>query len=458
MNATMKVCLVEDDALLGESLSERFRIEGLPFEWFREALPAQLALERRRFGVVLCDLRLSDLSGAELFESLAPGTRPPFIFMTGFGSIDEAVGLLKSGAADFLTKPFDLDQLMARVHAFCAAAPVEGQEPSLGLSPSMRKIETMLDRLAESIEPVLICGESGAGKEVVARRLHGASAAYRGGEWVAVNCAAIPEALIEAELFGYVRGAFTGAARAHRGFVEQANGGTLFLDEIGDMPLHLQSRLLRALQERRITRIGAESSTPVDFRLVCATHRDLPAMVRAGQFREDLYYRINVITLQVPPLRDRREDILWLADRMLHDLQRAGRRKALTLAAQQALFAHAWPGNVRELNHVLRRALALGSGVAIDVADLFEQPEAAAAPAGIDEPSRSLSERLEVAERAFLVDALQAHRGAITEAAARLGISRKTLWEKMRRYGIDKQQFGAEAERAGDTSRSIAPA
>ena len=454
MNTTMKVCLVEDDALLGESLSERFRIEGLPFEWFREALPAQLSLERRRFGVVLCDLRLPDLSGAELFESIDPGVRPPFIFMTGFGSIDEAVGLLKSGAADFITKPFDLDQLMARVHAFCAAAPAESLEPALGLSPPMRKIETMLQRLAESIEPVLICGESGAGKEVVARRLHGASAPHRGGEWVAVNCAAIPEALIEAELFGYVRGAFTGAARAHRGFVEQANGGTLFLDEIGDMPLHLQSRLLRALQERRITRIGAESSTPVDFRLVCATHRDLPAMVRAGQFREDLYYRINVITLQVPPLRDRREDILWLADRMLQDLQRAGRPKSLTLGAQQALFAHAWPGNVRELNHVLRRALALGSGAVIDAGDLFEQLQPDAATEN-EASLRSLSEHLEVAERAFLVDALSAHRGAVTEAATRLGISRKTMWEKMRRHGIDKQQFGVESERADAAGRSI---
>jgi DNA-binding NtrC family response regulator len=457
MNPTMKVCLVEDDELLGESLCERFRIEGLPFEWFREGLPAQLALERRRFGVVLCDLRLPDLSGAELFESLATQTRPPFIFMTGFGSIDEAVELLKSGAADFITKPFDLGQLMARVHAFCAEAPAEGQEPSLGLSPPMRKIETMLERLAQSIEPVLVCGESGVGKEVVAQRLHAGSTIHRGGDWVAVNCAAIPEALIEAELFGYVRGAFTGAARAHRGFVEQANGGTLFLDEIGDMPLHLQSRLLRALQERRITRIGAESSTPVDFRLVCATHRDLPAMVRAGQFREDLYYRINVITLQVPPLRDRREDILWFADRMLRELQRGAKRKTLSLGAQQALFAHPWPGNVRELNHVLRRALALGSGAVIEAGDLFEQAETAE-PTRREDVSRSLSEHLEVVERAFLVDALQAHRGAVTEAATRLGISRKTLWEKMRRYGIDKQQLGGESEQPGDATRSTAAA
>ena len=454
MNVRMKVCLVEDDALLGESLAERCRIEGLPFEWFRDAGAAQLALERRRFGVVLCDLRLPDMSGAELFAALEAKTRPPFIFMTGFGSIDEAVGLLKAGAADFITKPFDLDQLMARVHAFCAEAPVLGQQPAFGLSPQMRKIEALLERLAPSIEPVLICGESGVGKEVVARRLHDASAGQRSGDWVAVNCGAIPEPLIEAELFGYVRGAFTGAARAHRGFVEQANGGTLFLDEIGDMPLQMQTRLLRALQERRVTRIGAESSTPVDFRLVCATHRDLPAMVRAGQFREDLYYRINVITLQIPPLRDRREDILWLADRMLQELRPGGRQRSLVLSlgAQQALFAHAWPGNARQLNHVLRRTLALGAGPVIDASDLFDGERDITLNATPAQKGRSLNQHLEAAERTFIVTALQAHQGVVTEAASHLGISRKTLWEKMRRHGIDKHRVGLVSDAATDVA------
>ena len=454
MSIRMKVCLVEDDALLGESLAERCRIEGLPFEWFREAGAAQLALERRRFGVVLCDLRLPDMSGAELFAAVETKSRPPFIFMTGFGSIDEAVGLLKAGAADFITKPFDLDQLMARVHAFCADARATGQQPAFGLSPQMRKIEALLERLALSLEPVLICGESGVGKEVVARRLHEASMTRRAGEWVAVNCGAIPEPLIEAELFGYVRGAFTGAARAHRGFVEQANGGTLFLDEIGDMPLQMQTRLLRALQERRITRIGAESSTPVDFRLVCATHRDLPAMVRGGQFREDLYYRINVITLQIPPLRERREDILWLADRMLRELHpgKPQHPPGLSLAAQQALFAQAWPGNARQLNHVLRRALALGAGPVIETPDLFDVERDVPPRATPEQGDRSLNQHLEAAERTFIVTALQAHQGVVTEAASHLGISRKTLWEKMRRHGIDKHRVGFVSDAATDVA------
>ncbi len=442
------ICLVEDDDLLGETLCERFRIEGLSFEWFKLGRPAMLSLEHKRYSLVLCDLRLPDVSGVDVFDALDAGKRPPFVFMTAFGSIDEAVGLLKAGATDFVTKPFDLDQLMVRVQQFCKTAPSPNEETVLGLSPSMRKIEALVARLAESVEPVLVSGESGAGKEVVAKLLHDKSNEHRGGEWVAVNCAASPEGLIEAELFGYVRGAFTGAAKAHKGFIEQANGGTLFLDEIGDMPLSMQSRLLRVLQERKVTRIGAESATPVDFRLVCATHRDLPAMVRSGHFREDLYYRINVIAVHVPPLRDRREDILWLADRMLAQLRRPGKQRALTLAlpAQQALFAHGWPGNVRELNHVLRRAIALGTGTVVEAIDLFPDAAESVLQTAPQDTTRSLNEHLEQSERAFLMTALQRHNGAITEAAAGLGISRKTLWEKMRRHGIDKQQFGEEVE------------
>ena len=444
----MSICLVEDDELLGETLCDRFRIEGLSFEWFKQGRPAMLSLERKRYSLVLCDLRLPDVSGVDVFDSLDADTRPPFVFMTAFGSIDEAVGLLKAGAIDFVTKPFDLDQLMVRVHQFCMPTSSSREEPTLGLSPSMRKIEALVTRLAESLEPMLVSGESGSGKEVVARLLHDRSYSHRGGEWVPVNCAAIPEGLIEAELFGYVRGAFTGAARAHRGFIEQANGGTLFLDEIGDMPLSMQGRLLRVLQERKVTRIGAESATPVDFRLISATHRDLPAMVRAGHFREDLYYRINVIAVHVPPLRDRREDIIWLADRMLTQLRRPGRQRALTLSlpAQQALFAHGWPGNVRELNHVLRRAVALGTGPIVEAIDLFPEAAESAPLSALQGTAWSLNEHLEQSERAFLMTALQRHNGAIAQAAAGLGISRKTLWEKMRRHGIDKQQFGEEVQ------------
>jgi DNA-binding NtrC family response regulator len=437
-----KLCLVEDDELLGETLCERFRLEGLAFEWFKRGQDAMQAIRHKRFALVLCDLRLPDVSGVDIFSALELAARPPFVFMTGFGSIDEAVGLLKAGAADFITKPFDLDQLMVRIHQFCEPR-LRADAPMLGLSPTMRKVEALLPRLVDSLEPVLVSGESGVGKEVVARLVHDKSARQRAGDWVPVNCAAIPEALIEAELFGYVRGAFTGAARAHRGLIEQANGGTLFLDEIGDMPLSMQSRLLRVLQERRVTRIGAEASTPVDFRLVCATHRDLPAMVRAAQFREDLYYRINVIAVHIPPLRERREDILWLADRMLEELRRPGRQRAptLTLDAQQALFTHSWPGNVRELNHALRRAIALGAGAEIRALDIFPDTNAVSETTSIPGTPMSLNDHLEATERAFLVATLQAHGGVMTGAAATLGISRKTLWEKMRRYGIEKQQL-----------------
>jgi DNA-binding NtrC family response regulator len=447
MSTAPLICLIEDDELLAETLCERFRIEGLTFEWHRTGRAALVALECRRYAAVLCDLRLPDISGQEIFESLDAATRPPFVFMTGFGTIDEAVALLRAGAVDFVTKPFDLDQLIVRMHRLCGDSGTASDRPVLGISPSMRKIEALLTRLVDSVEAVLITGESGVGKEVVARLLHDHSQKYRPGDWVAVNCGAIPEGLIEAELFGYVRGAFTGAARQHRGFIEQANGGTLFLDEIGDMPLSMQSRLLRVLQEHKVTRIGAESPTPVDFRLVCATHRDLASMVRAGQFREDLYYRINVIGINVLPLRDRREDILWLADRMLSELPRRPRSPMpnLALSGQQALYAHAWPGNVRELNHVLRRALALGTAQTLGAQDLFPESTPEDHNNKQSQP-RSLSDHLDSSERAFLVATLQELGGAVGEAAARLGISRKTLWEKMKRHGIDRQQLCTDSE------------
>jgi DNA-binding NtrC family response regulator len=438
------ICVIEDDELLGETIADRLRIEGMPFDWQRTKASAQLGLERRKYSAVLCDLRLPDGSGKEIFDSMRAEGRPPFIFMTGFGTIDEAVSLLKSGAEDFVTKPFDLDALMQRLHRLVGAADRAETAPVLGLSPSMRKIETLIQRLTESVEPVLISGESGVGKEVVSRLLH--EQGQRPGEWVAVNCAALPEGLIEAELFGYTRGAFTGAARAHKGLIEQANGGTLFLDEVGDMPLGMQSRLLRVLQERRVTRIGAELATPVDFRLVCATHRDLPAMVHAGQFREDLYYRINVIAIHIPPLRQRREDILWLADKMLSELagRQASSRKTLSLEAQQRLYAHPWPGNVRQLNHVLRRAIALGRDRTIGSADLFQEELVAPPNAPSGSTATSLSDHLDRSERAYLVSVIQDCDGAVGEAATRMGISRKTLWEKMKRHGIDRQHLERE--------------
>jgi DNA-binding NtrC family response regulator len=437
-----RVCLVEDDVLLGETLADRFRMEKLGFDWYQSAEEALRGLASHRYSVVLCDLRLPDANGTEIFESMPPRERPPFIFMTGFGTIDEAVALLKSGAEDFVTKPFNLDALMERLKPLLSPSRRLSSEPALGLSPSMRKIETLIGRLIESVEPVLVTGESGVGKEVAAKLLHERSRAHRNGEWVAVNCAALPEGLIEAELFGYTRGAFTGAARAHKGLIEQANGGTLFLDEIGDMPVGMQSRLLRVLQERKITRIGAESPTPVDFRLVCATHRDLPAMVRNGQFREDLYYRINVIAMHIPPLRDRREDVLWLADRMLSELAESpgATLRSLSLEAQQALYGHPLPGNVRQLDHLLRRAAALTDKTTIGPADLFAEA-AEGGPDHLDSGALSLTQYLDRSERAFLISVVEACDGAVGEASMRLGISRKTLWEKMKRHGIDRQSL-----------------
>jgi len=307
---SLHICLIEDDELMGEALCERFDMEGFDYDWHKRGKDALTVLRRRRYSVVVSDIRLPDLSGEEIFMQLRQmeGGAPPFLFMTGYGAFDQAVRLLKLGAADYLAKPLDVDALVEQIRGL--GTPLEPTLPDgfvLGVSAGMRRIERMLARLAVSDGTVLITGESGVGKERVARRLHELGFSRTVRPFVAVNCAAIPETLLESELFGFDKGAFTGAVKERRGYFEQAHGGTLFLDEVGDMPLSMQVKLLRAIQERTVTRVGSEASVRIDVRLLCATHEDLRQMVEAGRFREDLYYRINVIHLRIPPLRERRE-------------------------------------------------------------------------------------------------------------------------------------------------------
>jgi DNA-binding NtrC family response regulator len=435
-----RICLIEDDEIMGEAVSERFALEGFDCVWFKTGEAARQSLKQDKYNVVISDIKLPDIDGEKLFEELR-GTGidlPPYIFMTGYGAIDRAVRLLKLGAEDYLTKPVDIRVLIEMVRNVCGKTSLGAESPSgtsaLGISSAMRDIEAVLPRLARDNITVLITGESGVGKEVVARALH----RQRDPEWrlpfVTVNCAAITETLLEAEMFGYVKGAYTGALRDKKGYFEQADGGTLFLDEIGDMPLSMQVKLLRVIQERKVVRVGGETQIPIDIHLVCATNKNLKKMVEVGEFREDLYYRIHVLELQVPALRDRKEDILWLAGLMLdaEALQHRRARRELSASAEQALLEHPWSGNIRELKSCLERACILSSQAVLTSEALF----GSAHEATQDTVPSSLNDYLGSYERHYIEQVLKSKEGRIADTAAVLGISRKTLWEKMKKLNF----------------------
>ncbi|WP_018946180.1 sigma-54 dependent transcriptional regulator [Thioalkalivibrio sp. AKL17] len=462
--SSCRILLVEDDPIMGESLYDRFELEGFEVTWCQTAAAARETLEGdRHFHLMVSDIRLPDLTGDALFaqlqETLAQET-PRTLFITGYGAVETAVDLLKRGAADYITKPFDLDALIGQIRGLCAEEDPRMQtadavsaaaDLSLGKSLPMQRMAAMLPRVAARATTVLITGESGAGKEFVAHALHNAGP-NPDAPFVAVNCAALPENLLEAELFGHEKGAFTGATRQRRGVFEQADGGTLFLDEIGDMSLAMQAKLLRVIQERQVTPLGSENPLDVNLRLVCATHRNLREYVDRGDFREDLFYRINVVHLRIPPLRDRREDILWLARQTLEDLARreGGEPRRLAADAEQAMLEHEWPGNVRELRHCLERATIFSPAPVLGEADLCDPadpdhlpPSGDPSTEATDPASRPpLADYLQAQEAAYIRQALEHHEWRITQTAEHLGISRKNLWEKMRRHGL--QGPGAE--------------
>jgi DNA-binding NtrC family response regulator len=431
------ICLIEDDQIMGEALVERFDIEGYACDWFHRGRDAMLPLQNKRYALAVSDIRLPDISGEQLFEELRGTGRPlpPFLFITGHGAIDQAVRLLKLGAEDYLTKPLDIPVLVERVRALSSRPdPARDDAPRLGISRAMRNIEAMLPRIAANARTVLVTGESGVGKEVVARAIHDAACMGKAQPFIAVNCGAITETLMEAELFGHEKGAFTGAVKERRGCFEQADGGTLFLDEIGDMSLPMQVKLLRAIQERTIVRVGGEKLVPIDIRLICATHRDLRAMVAEGRFREDLYYRIHVVQIEIPPLRERKEDILWLANRLIESHRKDGVACRLHPSAEQALLERPWHGNVRELGHCLERAAILG-GSDVITADML-CGRFGDSDADLSAATPTLGRYLAETERRYIEQALARNGGRIADTAAELGISRKNLWEKMRKLEI----------------------
>ena len=448
-----QLLLIEDDLIMGESLLDRFELEGFGVHWSRSVEQAAALLHDKAFDAVVSDVRLPDGSGERLFEDRLRATAnlPPWLFITAFASVDRAVAMLQAGARDYVIKPFDITELVSKVRmAVGAPEGLEGesqrnstQPPAvatpaaagpLGPSAAMSQLAALAQRVAARARTVVITGESGVGKEVLARHIHTLAHPQSCAPFVAVNCGAIPETLIEAALFGHERGAFTGADRLRRGYVEQAQGGTLFLDEIAELTPSMQVRLLRVLQERQVQRLGAEAPLDIDLRVVCATHRDLQQLVQQGRFREDLYYRIHVVHLRVPPLRERTGDVLWLSDLFLlqqaRECSEAPRR--LTPSARAALIAYAWPGNVRELHNRIERACVMSEGAEIDAADLFE--ERRAAPPADDLPT--LEAFVADAEKAYLTAVLVRFDGRVGQAAQALGISRKTLWEKIKRLGL----------------------
>lgn len=435
-----RICLIEDDPIMGESLSDRFLLEGFALDWFKQGTAALTAMTSQSYDAVISDVRLPDLSGEEVFLRLQrlPNTAPPFLFITAYATVDRAVDMLKRGACDYITKPFDIGELVGKVRSVVSQASrpdtlTEGG--MLGVSPSMRALEAQAPRIAARARTVLITGESGVGKEILARHLHALAHPMSDAPFIAVNCGAIPENLMEAALFGHERGAFTGADRSRKGYFEQAQGGTLFLDEIAELPPPLQVKLLRVLQDRHVQRIGAENGVDVDIRLICATHQDLRAQIAAGRLREDLYYRINVVHLAVPALRDRPEDILWLSDLFLAELseQLGEETRRLSAGGRASLLAHAWPGNVRELRNRIERACVMSSKSMLTAAELFDGTPREDDPVGA---VPTLDAFVSDAERSYLQAMLKRFDGRMGAAAAALGISRKTLWEKTKRYGL----------------------
>jgi DNA-binding NtrC family response regulator len=430
--------LIEDDAIMGESLMQRFQLEGYDVSWLRRLSEAKAIAERQPWDAVICDVRLPDGLATDWFVQLPAEARAlPWFFLTGYGSVDDAVAAIRSGAREYLIKPFDIERLVGLVQDAIAAPDHLKSESVLGVSAAMQRVEAMARKVARQRVSVLLSGESGVGKEVAAQLIHRTDPRSAQGEFIAVNCAAVPETMMEAEFFGYEKGAFSGAQRAHRGFLERAHGGTLFLDEIGELPANMQAKLLRALQERCFYRLGSEKTTLSDFRVIAATNRDLYTEMSAGNFREDLFYRLAVIRITLPPLRERPEDIRWLTERMLAQMAvEQGRPIAVSESFMRDLMRRPWKGNARELRSRLEQTVILSEGGILDHDDIADAIHQEVSGEDTDRPFAPLQVMVEDAERVHIRRALERSGKSVTRTAELLGISRKTLWEKMKRLGV----------------------
>jgi DNA-binding NtrC family response regulator len=427
--------LIEDDPIMGEALQQRFELEGYEVRWCRRLADAALLLESP-WSAAISDVRLPDGLATHWFVELPASVRAlPWFFLTGYGSVNDAVMAVRAGAREYLTKPFDIEKLVVMVQG-AGLSDTGSEDAVLGVSAAMRRVEALVRKVARQRVPVLLSGESGVGKEVAAQLIHALSCAGKG-EFIAVNCAAIPETMMEAEFFGYEKGAFSGAQRMHRGYLERAHGGMLFLDEVGELPSSMQAKLLRALQEQCFFRLGAERTTRSDFRIVAATNRDLHADMEAGSFREDLFYRLAVIRIHLPPLRERPEDIRWLTEKMLTQIAaQQGRPLAMSEAFLRDVLSRTWRGNARELRSYLEESVVMSEAGILDAPAIAPQELEAAAPSEQVGRFVPLHAALEETERLHIRRALGRTNGSVTRTAELLGISRKTLWEKMKRLSI----------------------
>jgi len=439
------VLVVDDEADIRELLDLTLARMGLLADCVGSLAEARQMLANQRYQLCLTDMRLPDGQGLDLVRHIAETVADlPVAVITAHGSAENAVSALKAGAFDYIAKPVSLDQLRGMVKSALdlpnpdPAGDRSGGSGLLGDSPAIEQVRRLIDRVARSQAPVHITGESGSGKELAARLIH-TLGARRDRVFVPVNCGAIPDNLMESEFFGYRKGAFTGASDDREGFFQVADGGTLFLDEVAELPLTMQVKLLRAIQEKRVRKVGATGEEAVDVRVICATHQDLKTLVEQGRFRQDLFYRLNVIELRMPALRECREDIPALAQHILERLARTAGLVPPPLAAPAlaALQSYPFPGNVRELENVLERALALMVGDRIDAADLNLAPAQVpgVAPATV---GGSLQDHLDHVERQAILDALTQTNNNRTAAARLLGVTFRSLRYRMARLGMNE--------------------
>ena len=438
------VLVIDDEADIRELLELSLVRMGLAVESAGSVAAAKQLLQSNRYDLCLTDMRLPDGDGLDLVRFIGTQVADlPVAVITAFGSTENAVAALKAGAFDYLTKPLSLDQLRALVKSALSLpqkppAAKSGEPQLLGSSPGVEQVRSLIEKLARSQAPVYITGESGSGKELAARLIH-SKGSRRERPFVPVNCGAIPENLMESEFFGYKKGAFTGAEGDRDGFFQAANSGTLFLDEVADLPLGMQVKLLRAIQEKQVRKVGATSEDAVDVRIICATHKNLGARVEAGKFRQDLYYRLAVIELKMPPLRECREDIPVLTEAILRRLTGTDGKRAMRLSesAKKALAEYDFPGNTRELENVLERAVALTARDEIEPEDLqLAPPTALIAEPGGASAKWPLPDYLDRIEKEAILEALEKTRFNRTAAAKLLGITFRALRYRMDRLGI----------------------